>query len=100
VRAYTPPRRGAVEAVVALRAGDSGKEVEVGRFAVFPSEPFLATAASQQRAYRFDATAALNALGGDQPFAVVKLAPFDPAMPADDAQLTIARAELSPRPPD
>jgi hypothetical protein len=98
VRAYTPPKRGAVEAVVTLGKGDRG--VEVGRFAVFPSRPFLATAASQQRAYRFDATAALAAFPGERELTVhVRLVPIDEKVPAEGASLTIARVELSPPPP-
>jgi len=97
VRAYTPPPRGAVEAVVTLTAG--GHEVEIGRFAVFPSEPFFATQAWQQRAYRFDATAALAALKDhDGPLVVqVRLVPIDAGVSPEGAQLTISKVELSPR---
>jgi hypothetical protein len=97
VKAYTPPRRGAVEAVVTLTAG--GQEVEIGRFAVFPSEPFFATEAWQQRAYRFDATAALAALEArDGPLIVqVRLVPVEASVSPEGAQLTLSKVELSPR---
>jgi hypothetical protein len=98
VRAYTPPKRGAVEAVVTLGKGERG--IEVGRFAVFPSERFVATDASQQRAYRFDATSTVAAFKGERELtAQVRLVPIDEKVPADGAQLTIDRAELSPPPP-
>ena len=98
VRAYTPPRRGAVEAVVTLTAG--GSEMEIGRFAVFPSEPFFATEAWQQRAYRFDATAALTAFkaGDDSLVVQVRLVPIDAGVSPEGAQLTLSKVELSPRP--
>lgn len=98
VRAYTPPRRGAVEAVVTLGKGERG--MEVGRFAVFPSEPFVAAEPSQQRAYRFDANSAVAAFRGERELtAQVRLVPIDEKVPADGAQLTIERAELNPPPP-
>jgi hypothetical protein len=100
IQAYTPPQRGAVEAVVSLaRAGDPG-EIEIGRFAVFPSEPFVATEASQRRAYRFDATAALGALkASDGPLEVrVRLEPIDPKVSPEGARLTLSKAEFSRRP--
>jgi hypothetical protein len=100
IQAYTPPQRGAVEAVVSLaRAGGTG-EIEIGRFAIFPSEPFWATEASQQRAYRFDATAALAALkAGDGPLEVrVRLEPIAPKVSPEGAQLTLSKAEFSRRP--
>jgi len=96
VRAYTPPQRGAVEAVVAL--GPAEKQMEIGRFAVFPAEPFFATTPAEQRAYRFDATAALSAFKGRPIFAQVRLVPIDSDIPATGAQLTLARIQISPRP--
>jgi len=100
VQAYTPPPRGAVEAVVALaRAGGPGA-VEVGRFAVFPAEPFWAPEAAHQRAYRFDATAALAALqAGAGPLEVrVRLEPIDPKISPAGARLTLGKAAFSRRP--
>jgi hypothetical protein len=96
MRAYAPPRRGSVEAVVSL--GPTGKEMEIGRFAVFPSEPFLAASPREQRAYRFDASAALAAFK-DQPLLVqVRLVPTDEAISPEGARLTLSRVELNPRP--
>ena len=98
VRAYTPPKRGAVESVVSLGVA-GGNDIEVGRFAVFPSEPFFAANPDQQRAYRFDATAALASLRakGSTLIVRVRLVPTDPKMQSDGAQLTLSRAEFSPR---
>ena len=96
VRAYTPPDRGAVEAVVTL--GPAGSEIEIGRFAVFPSAPFLATTAEQQRAYRFEATAALKAAEGKPLLAQVRLLPTDPKISAAGARLSLGKAEIVPRP--
>lgn len=100
IQAYTPPRRGAVEAVVLLAAASGSQAIEIGRFAVFPSKSFFATKVSQQRAYRFDATATLAALkAGDGPLEVrVRLEPIDTKMSPEGAQLTLSKAEFSRRP--
>jgi len=96
MRAYAPPRRGSVEAVVSL--GATGKEMEIGRFAVFPSEPFLAASPREQRAYRFDASAAFAAFK-DQPLLVqLRLVPTDEAIAPEGAKLTLSRVEVIPRP--
>ena len=96
MRAYAPPRRGSVEAVVSL--GPSGKEMEIGRFAVFPSEPFLAASPREQRAYRFDASAAFAAFK-DQPLLVqLRLVPTDEAISPEGAKLTLSRVEITARP--
>jgi hypothetical protein len=96
VRAFAPPRRGAVEAVVSI--GPKGKEMEIGRFAVFPAEPFLAASPREQRAYRFDASAAF-ATFKDQPLLVqLRLVPTDEAVSPEGAKLTLSRVEVSPRP--
>lgn len=97
VSAYTPPRSGGVEAVVTLRRG--GRAVEVGRFAVFPAEPFGGGRAAGSRAWLFDAGAALAALGGSGPLSVtLRLAPFDARAGAPGAAMTIAGAVLRGRP--
>jgi len=96
VRAYAPPRRGSVEAVVAL--GPTGKEMEIGRFAVFPSEPFLAASPREQRAYRFDASAAFAAFQNQPLFVQVRLVPTDAAISPEGAKLTLSRVEVNPRP--
>jgi len=95
-RAYTPPKRGAVEAVVSV--GPEGQGMEIGRFAVFPAEPFLAANPQDQRGYRFDASAALAAFK-DKPLVVeVKLVPTDAKVLPEGAMLTLSRVELSARP--
>jgi hypothetical protein len=98
VRSYTPPRRGAVEAAVSLARG--GKETEVGRFTVFPSEPFSASAAEQERGYMFDAAEALASLASMQGELTsrVRLQPIEAGVTPDRAELEISRAELAPRP--
>jgi hypothetical protein len=96
VRAYTPPRRGAVEAVVSL--GPSGTEMEIGRFAVFPSEPFQAASPNEQRAYRFDASATFAAFQNRPLTVQVRLVPTDAKIPPDGAKLTLSRVEVKPRP--
>jgi hypothetical protein len=96
VRSYTPPRRGSVEAVVSL--GPRGNEMEIGRFAVFPSEPFFAANPTELRAYRFDASAAFLAFQG-RPLAVqMRLVPTDEKISAEGAKLTLSRVEITPRP--
>ncbi len=95
VRAYAPPRRGSVEAIVSL--GPTGGEMEIARFAVFPSEPFFATSPRELRAYRFDASAALAAFEGRPLIAQVRLVPIDDRISPEGAQLTLSRVEISPR---
>jgi hypothetical protein len=98
VRSYTPPRRGAVEAAVSLARGD--KEIEVGRFTVFPSEPFSASGAGQERAYMFDARGGLASLASMQGELTsrVRLEPIESGVTPDQAELEISRAELMHRP--
>jgi hypothetical protein len=96
VRAYTPPRRGSVEAIVSL--GPIGSEMEIARFAVFPSDPFFATSPRELRAYRFDASAALTTFQGRPLVVQVRLVPIDESIPPEGAKLTISRVEVSPRP--
>jgi len=100
VRAYTPPRRGTVEAVVTLSAGAAAAEQEIGRFSIFPDEPFLADDVRQQQTFRLDATAALAASKSTTgPLEVkVHLAPLDPAISSSDATLTVGRVVFQPRP--
>ena len=100
VRAYAPPRGGAVQAVVTVSAGAHDTEQEIGRFTVFPNEPFSADDVRQERIFRLDATAALAALkssGG--PLEVkVRLAPLDPSVSSSDASLTVGQVVFQPRP--
>ena len=96
VRAFTPPRRGSVEAVVSL--GPAGKEIEVGRFAVFPSEAFRAAKAADQRTFRLNAGAALSASRGAPLVVQLRLVPTDDKISAEGASLTIDRIELVARP--
>ena len=95
VSAFSPPQRGAVEAVVTLGAAGSG-ETEIGRFTVFPGEPFATKKDEPGRAYRFNVTAALARLpAGDGPLLVrVQLLPIDPAISPAGAEMKIDRAEL------
>jgi hypothetical protein len=96
VRAYTPPRRGSVEAIVSL--GPTGSEMEIARFAVFPSDPFFATSPRELRAYRFDASAALTAFQGRALMVQVRLVPIDESISPEGAKLTLGRVEVNPRP--
>jgi hypothetical protein len=100
IQAYTPPQRGAVEAVVSLAVPRSDRAIEVGRFAVFPSQPFRANEASQQRVYRFAASAALAALPTqDTPLEVhVRREPLEAGVAPEGAQLTLGKAAWSLRP--
>ena len=86
VSAYTPPRSGGVEAVVTLRRG--GRAVEVGRFAVFPAEPFGPAGAA--RTWVFDIGVARATLGAGPLGVTVRLVPFDAAVGAPGATLTVA----------
>ena len=99
VRAYTPPRRGAIEAVVTLATG-RGIEQDVGGFSIFPNEPFAVADARQERAFRLDATAALAALKskGDTLLVSVRLASAGPSITSDAASLSVGRVSFYPRP--
>ncbi|MDO8877951.1 MAG: hypothetical protein Q8M24_10205 [Pseudolabrys sp.] len=100
VNAYTPPSRGAVEAVVSVGADRGNAFVEVGRFSVFPSEPFTASDARKHRAYRFNATAALAALKpGEETLNVrIDMVSLIEAIRAEGARLEIGKATFSARP--
>lgn len=99
VRAYTPPHRGAVEAVVVVRPGGDGPGQEVGRFSIFPDEPFGTADSRQERTYRLDATAALTALGhtNGRIEVEVRLVPLDPGVSSIDATLTVGQVAFRPR---
>jgi hypothetical protein len=96
VSAYKPPRRGSIEAAVSL--GPTGSEMEIARFAVFPSESFFAASPTEQRAYRFDASAALAAFPRRPLIVQVRLVPTDEKISPEGASLTLSRVELNPRP--
>jgi hypothetical protein len=100
VNAYTPPTRGAVEAVVSVGPADRRAPVEVGRFSVFPSEPFTASEGRKQRAYRFNAGAALEALkAGDDALTVhIEMISLIDKVSAAGAKLTISKVAFSSRP--
>jgi hypothetical protein len=97
VRSYAPPLKGAVEAVVSLGVAGSNDEAELGRFAVFPHEPFVARESSQARGYRFNASVPLSALkAGDGPLLVrVRLLPTEPNVSPEGAEMRIDRAAFS-----
>jgi hypothetical protein len=96
VKAFTPPRRGSVEAVVWL--GPAGREIEVGRFAVFPSAAFRAATSAEQRTFRLNAAAALAAARGQPLVAKLLLVPTDDKISAAGASLTLDRIETTTRP--
>ncbi len=100
VRAFKPPRHGAVEAVVTLEENkDGGREVDVGSFAIFPAKKFEAKKPDDERGFRFDATQALADLGGDSTAVKVRvrLAPLREGQSASGAKLTLGRVQLVPR---
>ena len=83
-----------------LRRAD--QSVEVGRFAVFPSEPFTAKTTAEERGYNFNIGEALTRLKtAEGPLAVhVQLLPIAANASTEEAQLTIASAELAILPQD
>jgi hypothetical protein len=100
VRAFRPPWRGAVEAVVSLKESkQSGREAEVGSFTIFPTKAFQATKPEDERGFRLDATQALSELGaGTDPLAVkVRLASLREGRSAAGARLTLGKVQLIPR---
>jgi hypothetical protein len=99
LKAYVPPRKGMVEAVVSVGPAD-GEAVEIGRFTFFPAEPFNVTEPREQRAHRFDASPALRRLKPSDTAVTlrVSLVPLDAKISAQGAELTLSKAEFSPRP--
>jgi hypothetical protein len=100
VRAFKPPKHGAVEAVVTLEENkDGGREVDVGRFSIFPSKKFEATKPEDERGFRLNATEALNDLGGDSADVKVKvrLSPLHEGQSAHGAKLTLGKVQFVPR---
>jgi hypothetical protein len=100
VRAFTPPKRGAVEAVVTLEENkDGGREVELGSFTIFPAKKFEAKKADDERGFRLDATQALADLGADAAAVKVKirLAPLHVGQSTHGAKLTLGKVQLVPR---
>lgn len=100
VRAFTPPKRGAVTAIVTLEENkDGGREVELGSFTIFPARKFEAKKAGDERAFRLDATQALADLGADAAAVKVKirLAPLHEGQSTQGAKLTLGKVQLVPR---
>ena len=100
VRAFKPPRRGAVEAVVTLEENkEGGREVDVGTFAIFPAKKFEAKKPDDERGFRLDATRALIDLGTDDTAVKVKvrLAPLHEGQTAHGAKLTLGKVQFVPR---
>jgi hypothetical protein len=100
VRAFKPPRRGAVEAVVTLEENkEGGRKVDVGTFAIFPAKKFEAKKPDDERGFRLDATQALTDLGADHTAVKVKvrLAPLHEGQTAHGAKLTLGKVQFVPR---
>ncbi len=102
VRAFKPPKHGAVEAVVTLEENkEGGREVELGTFTVFPAKKFEAKNPDDERGYRLNATQALADLGADKDNTAVKvkvrLAPLHEGQSATGAKLTLGRVQFAPR---
>lgn len=97
VRTFRPPTSGTVDFTVTL-SGDTGTEQEVGRFSMFPVQPFDAANASEERTFRFDASRALSAVKSDGPIKVrIKIVPMDAQPSPSGAALTIGEVKLTPR---
>ena len=98
VTSFTPPRQGAVSAVVSIVDGD-GRKHEVGRFSIFPAEAFVAKTPAEARTFRLDARDALAAVKAKGPLKVlVQLTPDDGAGETADSAVTIGRATFVPPP--
>lgn len=92
LKSYRPPPSGSVEAVVSLG------EVEVGRISIFPAEAFTVTGPHDQRAYRFDAKAALDKLKGAASLTVSVRLVDETGATAKGGEFVIDKALFSPRP--
>ncbi len=90
---YTPPTRGAADAVLML--ADGTREIEIGRVTVFPNRAFTSKDGEPGRSYRFNVAATLAALAADRPIELrIRLVPIDPKVPIDGARMTIGGAEF------
>jgi hypothetical protein len=92
VRAFTPPQRGAVAAVVSLEENkEGGREVEVGSFTIFPPTRFAATKPEDERRFRLNATQALAELGtvGEPVKVKVKLTSLRQGEAVEPTELTL-----------
>ena len=97
IGAYTPPLRGAVDAIVVLASG--GRETEIGRITVFPNVAFTAKVGEPGRSYRFNVTSAIAASVAGGPLELrVRLVPIDPNVPITGAQMTVRSAEFRATP--
>jgi hypothetical protein len=94
--AFTPPRAGAVEAVVALEP-PAAPAVEIGRFVPFPAEAFNAENRASWRGFRLDATSIVSKWPVDWPLAlVIRLQPLGSGEDnVGAASLTIARVAFA-----
>jgi hypothetical protein len=97
VTSFTPPRQGAVSAVVSL-VDSAGRKYEVGRFSIFPSEPFVAKGPAEERAFLLDAREALRAASKGPLKVVVQLTPDVAGGEVADAALTVGRAAFTAPP--
>jgi len=98
LKSYRPPPKGAVEAVVSI--GTSGGDIEVGRISIFPAEAFTVTSPRDQRAYRFDASTALEKIASGAANLTVKvtLVSEDGKTAPPGAELAVDKIAFSPRP--
>lgn len=99
VRGFTPPKNGAGVAAVVTLAGKAGPEHPVGQFSIFPLEPFVAKNVREERTFRLDASAALEAVGLAGPLTVrVRLAPVDGSSTTEGVELALGHVAFVARP--
>ena len=91
---YHPPRAGTVTVVVCLRDELHRTTLEVGRFGIFPNEPFTAPQAGDAQRFGFPIAAEdVTRLRGGAARLIVALEPTDGT--GADARLVITAPELA-----
>jgi hypothetical protein len=90
---FTPPVVGAVSA--AVRLGDGSKRVEVGRFSLYPADPFEARSEEEARRFQFDLTTALPANGADSWNIEIRLEPLQAGQLMTGARMRFGTARIT-----
>ena len=96
VAEYAPPKGGAAEAVVTL-ATAKGKR-EVGRFSLFPDEPFDAGKSGQPRRFNIRIPKSVEVSPGEAVTASVQLAPSSDKRKLEGGKLVVREVKFRSEP--
>jgi len=96
VAEYVPPRGGPAEAVVTLATAKG--TFEVGRFAIFPDEPFDAGKSGQPRRFNLRIPKAVAVSPGETVTASVRLAATSANQKLEGGRLVVREVKFRPEP--